>query len=107
MFLSIVVPAHNEEKRMADFLPELAIYCRNHEKPCEIIVVPNFCKDRTNEVAEKIAASFPGLIKVINIKEKVLKGGAVKAGFKAASGDLIGFIDADGATSAKEYNKVV
>lgn len=100
--LSIIIPAHNEKDRIE---PTLIEYAKFYPK-AEIIVVINGSTDNTEEIVKKIEKNFKN-IKHITIKEKIGKGGAVVEGFKLAKNDLIGFADADNATTPKEFNKLV
>lgn len=103
MRLSLIIPAHNEEKRIAATLDN---YLSFFSEETEIIVVLNACSDQTLSVVKEKQNKFPHL-KYIDIAEAVGKGGAVREGFKKANGELIGFVDADGATTAAEYQKLI
>ena len=107
MKLSIVIPAHNEEHRLPPMLEAYAVYfSEKYANEAELIVVPNFCDDRTGDVARKIAELYPA-VKVLDDPGQVGKGGAVMLGAQAADGDLIGFVDADGATSPEAFDDLV
>jgi len=107
MKLSIVIPAHNEEKRLPPMLEAYSAYfSEKYGNEAELIVVPNFCDDRTAEVAREIAERYP-LVEVLDDPGQVGKGGAVMLGAKAAEGDLIGFVDADGATPPSAFDDLV
>jgi glycosyltransferase involved in cell wall biosynthesis len=106
MKLSIVIPAHNEEHRLPPVLKQYAAhFSRSMGDDFEILVVANGSTDRTAEVAREIAGEHPG-IKVIDEPLRIGKGGAVILGIKAAQGDWVGFVDADGATSAEEFERL-
>lgn len=97
--LSVVIPAYNEEsgieeiaRRVLAVEPEL----KEIGVGLELIVVDDGSRDRTAE----IAASIPG-VRLIRQPNKGY-GGALKTGFKNATGELIGFLDADG-TYPPEY----
>jgi dolichyl-phosphate beta-glucosyltransferase len=62
---------------------------KNSLKGYEIIVVDDGSRDRTKEIA------LSKKVKVISYKKNRGKGFAVKTGFLAASGEYIGFVDAD------------
>jgi len=109
MKISIIIPAHNEEKRISNTLEE---YCKFFEKrkknkelkDFEILVVLNACKDRTIDVVKKTERKFKE-IKHIEF-EQGGKGFAIKEGFRYSikkDFDLIGFVDADMSTSPEEY----
>jgi len=93
--LSIVIPAYNEEggieaiaRRVLSVKDALA---QVNVDLTELLVVDDGSKDRTAEIARAI----PG-VTLIQHKKNRGYGGALKTGFSAAKGDLIGFLDADG-----------
>lgn len=100
--LSIIIPAHNEESRLEKTLRD---YLQTFADEAEIIVIPNGCTDGTVQVAERIQREYPQLI-YKNFPESILKGGAILEGFKIATGKNMGYVDADGATSAQEYKRL-
>jgi glycosyltransferase involved in cell wall biosynthesis len=105
--LSIVIPAHNEEHRLPPMLEAYAGYfSRKYGNEVELIVVPNFCSDRTAEVARSIGLRYPQ-VKVVEEPKRVGKGGAVMLGAKNAAGNLVGFVDADGATPPEAFDELV
>jgi glycosyltransferase involved in cell wall biosynthesis len=107
MKLSIVIPAHNEEHRLPPMLEAYGNYfSEKYGNEVELIVVPNFCDDRTAEVAREISIRH-SQIQVIEEPGRVGKGGAVLLGAKNAQGELIGFVDADGATPPKSFDDLV
>lgn len=107
MKLSIVIPAHNEEHRLPPMLEAYAVYfTEKYGNEAELIVVPNFCDDRTADVARAFAVRFPK-VRVLDDPGFVGKGGAVLLGAQAADGDLIGFVDADGATPPEAFDELV
>src|SRR5262245_26927157 len=100
--LTLVVPAYNESKRIER---TLRAYARALQSWAEIIVVPNHCSDDTAAIARSVADELGG-IRVIEIRERVGKGGAVREGFRQSTGDYVGFVDADLATPADEVVRI-
>ncbi len=86
MKISIVLPAKNEAGAIGDTIDK--IHALNIAK--EILVVNDGSTDQTQEVAEKLGA------RVINHPYSKGNGAAIKTGARAASGDIIVFMDADG-----------
>jgi glycosyltransferase involved in cell wall biosynthesis len=99
--LSVVIPAYNEENGIREIAERvLAVEPALREvgvERMELLVVDDGSKDRTAEVAE----SIPGVSLIRHPKNKGY-GAALKTGFSKASGELIGFLDADG-TYPPEY----
>ncbi|MCX5924834.1 MAG: glycosyltransferase [Candidatus Dependentiae bacterium] len=112
MKISIIIPAHNEEKRIRktietyhEFFSTINL---NYQLNTELIVVLNGCTDNTLEVVQECAYTRPNII-IIDIIEAG-KGLAVKTGFADAltrDNDLIGFVDADMATSPRYFYDLI
>lgn len=84
-FISIIIPAHNEEEFLPGTLEALA---RQNYPRYETIVVANGCTDRTAEVVQGRCTRF------YDLKERGL-GPARNMGAAKARGDLLLFLDAD------------
>lgn len=103
--LSIVIPAYNEERGIADIIWRVLGIKDDLAKTGvgleELLVVDDASKDHTAQIAEEIAKENP-LLRVIHHAKNRGYGGALKTGFSQARGDLVGFLDADG-TYPPEY----
>lgn len=97
-YYSLIIPAYNEEKRIGQFLDSLF---NELDESFEVIVVFDG-DDRTPEVVNK----YGNCVKLIQFNHRLGKGGAILEGFKAASGKVIGFADADGAIEPREIKKI-
>ena len=106
--LVLLVPAYNEEERIGPVLRRYAEYFRNHYKGrFEIVVVLNGCRDNTLGVVEAASADFPE-IRSLEYVNPIGKGGALIEGLKLApTADLIGYVDADGATPPEAFLDLV
>lgn len=93
-FLSVIVPAYNEEKRIGATLEALKAYFAKKDYPHEVIVVSGASQDRTVAIVREFATSFPGL-SVIDQPVNKGKGDAVKEGMLVARGQYRLFMDAD------------
>jgi glycosyltransferase involved in cell wall biosynthesis len=98
---SLVIPAHDEERRIGK---ALAGYLDAFSDG-EVILVCNGCNDATAEVARKIAGERTNL-RIVWIDHAIGKGGAVRAGFLAARAPIVGYVDADGATPPEEIRRL-
>jgi glycosyltransferase involved in cell wall biosynthesis len=92
-YLSIIFPAHNEERRLPRTLEQTLTYLETQPYTSEIIVVENGSSDRTLEIANKFAAKTPNL-QVIH-EEQRGKGRAVQRGMLTARGEYRFFCDVD------------
>lgn len=94
-FLSIIIPAHNEEKRLSPSLADIDVFLKKQDYTAEVIIVENGSHDRTLEVAQENAKKYP-YIRVIQSPDNLRgKGLAVKQGMLAAEGDWRFICDAD------------
>ncbi len=99
--LSVVIPAYNEEDGIAEISNRVLAVREDLQKvgvaELELIVVDDGSSDRTVEIASSIAG-----VRLIRHKKNRGYGGALKTGFGQSTGELIGFLDADG-TYPPEY----
>jgi glycosyltransferase involved in cell wall biosynthesis len=106
--LLILIPAYNEEHRIEPVLRDYADFFQTHYTgKFQIVVVLNGCTDNTLGIVQKAAAKFP-TISALEFAAPIGKGGALIEGLKLAiHADLIGFVDADGATPPQAYLDLV
>jgi glycosyltransferase involved in cell wall biosynthesis len=106
--LLLLIPAYNEEARIGPVLRDYARYFRdNYHSKFQLVVVLNGCRDNTMGVVRQVAAEWPA-IQAIEFSDPIGKGGALIEGLKLAPlADLIGYVDADGATSPKAFHDLV
>jgi glycosyltransferase involved in cell wall biosynthesis len=106
--LLLLIPAYNEEQRIEPVLRDYAQYFRqNYQGKFQLVVVLNGCKDNTLVVVQRVAADF-STVNVLDFPEPIGKGGALIEGLKLAPmADLIGYVDADGATAPKAFHDLV
>lgn len=103
VFLSIIIPAHNEEKRLPATLQQVCGFLDRQEYSGEVLVVENGSRDRTYEVARDYAADHPCLC-VLREPGRG-KGLAVRAGMLAACGQYRFICDADLSMPIEQVNR--
>jgi glycosyltransferase involved in cell wall biosynthesis len=86
MRISVILPAKNEAQGLQRTLPIL----RAHFPDAEVIVVDDGSTDATAAVATGLGA------RVLSLPYSMGNGAAIKRGARAASGDILVFMDADG-----------
>lgn len=102
-FLSIIIPAHNEENRLPDTLAQVVQFLASQPYSAELLVVENASRDSTLKIAQEFAAQTP-LIQAIHLDQPG-KGRAVQAGMLAARGEYRFFADADLSMPISELNR--
>jgi dolichyl-phosphate beta-glucosyltransferase len=104
IYLSVIIPAYNEEKRLPRTLREINDYLSRQNFDYEIIVVSDGSTDRTCEVVESLKSQIQKL-KIICEKINRGKGYGVKIGMLNAKGKFRLFTDADNSTPISEIEK--
>ena len=106
--LLILIPAYNEERRIEPVLRDYAeFFGKNYSGEFQIVVVLNGCTDDTLGVVRRVGAEFSA-VHALEFREAIGKGGALIEGLKlAAHADLIGYVDADGATPPRAFLELV
>jgi glycosyltransferase involved in cell wall biosynthesis len=106
--LLILIPAYNEETRIEPVLREYARFFQEHyQGKFQIVVVLNGCTDNTLAVVRRVSADCP-TVRVLEFREAIGKGGALIEGLRLAPlADLVGYVDADGASSPKAFYDLV
>jgi len=98
---SIVIPAYNEEERIARTLLAYAPVFADSE----IIVVLDGCTDRTARIVREVSTQH-GCVRAIETASRAGKGGAIVAGMAHATAGVVAFTDADGATEPEEMRRL-
>jgi glycosyltransferase involved in cell wall biosynthesis len=93
--LSIILPAYNEEANIVAAIGEVSRVAQALGRDYEVILVNDGSRDRTGEIARtELAHSIPNFRLIEHFPNRGY-GGALKAGFAAATKDLIAFVPAD------------
>lgn len=101
MYLSWIIPAHNEERRIEKTLREVDAYLRGKQFPAGYeIVVSSSANDQTNEIVNRLSQEIPH-VRLFTTEHRG-KGWGVKQAMLDAKGDIRLFSDADNST-APEY----
>ncbi|WP_228845486.1 dolichyl-phosphate beta-glucosyltransferase [Phototrophicus methaneseepsis] len=103
-FLSIVIPAYNEEIRIIPTIGAIASYVSDLGFPWELIIADDCSKDDTVKLVEELG--FANL-RVLKTPENGGKGCAVRRGMLAARGKYVLFSDADNSTPIEEIGKFI
>lgn len=106
IFVSIVIPAYKEERRIANILSAIEAYQKCNNFQIETLVVIDASPDNTKKAALEYQNRIRNL-RIIDNKKHLGKGGVVRQGMLEASGQYILFSDADNATPIGELDKLL
>jgi len=102
-FLSVIIPAHNEENRLPGTLQEIDQFLAQQAYTFEVLVVENGSSDRTYEIARSFQPRM-AYLKVLH-EDQGGKGRAVRRGMLEAHGEYRFFCDVDFSMPITEINR--
>jgi hypothetical protein len=94
-FLSLVMPAYNEQGVIEDTLDAAMAILPELVERFEVVVVDDGSRDRTGEIVASYGEREPG-VRLVSHSQNRGYGGAVTSGLRAAAGDHVAFTDSDG-----------
>jgi dolichyl-phosphate beta-glucosyltransferase len=106
IYLSVVVPAYNEEQRLPRTLTAIGDYLKKQPYTYEIIVVNDGSKDGTAAAVEALIGKV-GKLKLIDNRANHGKGYVVRQGMLAAKGQIRLFTDSDNSTPIEQVEKLL
>lgn len=100
--LTIAVPCYNSEGYMENCIKSLLV----GGEEVEILIVDDGSTDRTGEIADRLAAAHPGIIRAIHQENKG-HGGAVNTGIANAGGLYFKVVDSDDKVRPSAYKSIL
>jgi dolichyl-phosphate beta-glucosyltransferase len=108
MYLSVIIPAYNEEDRLLETLTATASFFNSKfPENYEILVVDDGSTDKTAQVANSFSQQNNQIVQVLNYGGNRGKGYAVRYGMLRGKGDWRLFCDADLSTPVEEFDVLV
>ncbi len=102
-FLSIIIPAYNEESRLPDTLTKVGLFLEGQVYSSEVWVVDNNSTDHTAEIIQEYVARFANFQGLF--EKEPGKGAAVRCGMLKAQGEFLFMCDSDLSMPIEEVNK--
>jgi len=103
--ITIIIPVHNEEKRLPTTLLRIIEYCTSQHWDYEVIIVEDGSTDGTVDVINDFT-SKDSRITLISNKERLGKGRAIKHGVFAAEKKYVAYMDADLSADPSELKRL-
>ncbi|MGB9598729.1 MAG: dolichyl-phosphate beta-glucosyltransferase [Minisyncoccales bacterium] len=106
IYLSIIIPAYNEQNRIKKTLREIDDYLKKKNFSYEILVVNDGSRDQTLNILNEMKNEIKNL-KILSYEKNRGKGFAVKYGMENSQGKIRVFTDADHSTSIDHLEKML
>ncbi|MEX0649932.1 MAG: dolichyl-phosphate beta-glucosyltransferase [Candidatus Andersenbacteria bacterium] len=104
IFLSVVIPAYNEEQRLPHTLKAVTTYLNKQEYTWEIAVVDDGSKDKTADLVRAVSIT-DRRVRLLQYGKNHGKGYAVRYGMTHTTGQYRLFMDADNSTTVDHFAK--
>ena len=98
--ISVVIPAHNEADGIGELLKAFTTFAG-----LELIVAEDASTDGTAAIVQEFASRHDNVV-LTSSSTLTGKGAAIKRGLALASGDVFGFVDADGSIHPRDFVRV-
>ncbi len=102
-FLSIIIPAYNEQTRLPETLKRVADFVTAQAYAVEVLIVDNNSTDRTGEIIQEFSGQHSFITGLFESQPG--KGAAVRRGMQQAGGDFLFMCDADLSMPIEEVNR--
>lgn len=106
IFLSLVIPAYNEQETVPTLLSRVGDALAAIGRPFEVLIIDDGSTDRTPQLLGEGMKQYPWL-RVLRMNRNSGQSAAFEAGFAAARGELIATIDADLQNDPEEIPRLI
>ncbi|MCL6557763.1 MAG: glycosyltransferase family 2 protein [Firmicutes bacterium] len=104
--ITIFFPCYNEEQNVERVTREALAVADRISDDYEIIIVNDGSKDRTAEIADRLAKEHPA-VRAVHHEVNKGYGAALQTGFKSATKELVFYTDGDGQFKIEEITKLL
>ena len=107
IYLSIIIPAYNEEDRIKKTLEHIFKYLSEKSFTFEFVIVDDGCTDETIDIVKNTIGDKDYSFKIVKNDHNMGKGFSIKKGVIESSGKFLLFSDADMSTPIEEFDKMI
>jgi len=93
--VSVVLACYNEEQTLEASFREISKALEWLNRPSEIVFVDDVSRDRTREIIRSLVDAHPERVRAVFHEQNRGRGATVNDGFRAARGEIVGFLDVD------------
>lgn len=104
--ISVFFPCYNEEENVERTTRAALRTLERLAADYEVIIVDDGSRDRTGEIADRLAAELPH-VRVVHNRPNLGYGGALQAGFRAAAKPWVFYTDGDGQFDFEEMDRLL
>lgn len=104
--LSVIFPAFNEEPNILTTLSRAVEYLDRLALRHEVLVVDDGSRDGTASLVRELALTHPA-VRLLQHPRNLGYGAALRSGFRAAAGDWVFFMDADGQFDIRDLGRLL
>lgn len=105
--ISAFFPAYNDAGTISSMVITVLLTLRQLTDDYEVIVINDCSKDHTPLILNELARIYPNEVRVIHHEKNKGYGGALRAGFAAASKDWVFYTDGDAQYDPRELGDLV
>lgn len=105
VYLTVVIPAYNEERRLPSTLDSVEKYLESRNISYEVIVVNDGSHDGTAKLVQDVATRNPNF-RLLSYEQNQGKGYAVRLGMQNGRGEILLYNDADGSSPISEVSRL-
>ena len=106
IYLSVIIPAYNEEELIVSTISDIEQYLSLKEYRFEIIVIDDSSTDNTINLIESLKKKYNNISTISNERNQG-KGYSIKKGMEIAKGTLRLFMDADNSTEINHIDEFI
>jgi len=93
--LSYFLPAHNEEANLEGLVQEALVALPGLAERFEIVIIDDGSRDATPQIADRLVAANPEMVRVVHHPTNFGYGAALRSGLQTSRLALIAFTDGD------------
>lgn len=98
-YASLILPIHNQADHVALVVQGMLADFAKLDRRCELVLVPNGCRDASVEICERMAQQYPDDVQMVAL-DRGGWGRAINAGLAVARGQIVGYTNSARTTPA-------